>query len=331
MKKALFILTLTLFATFVIRAQEDNAYQAVPVHFSDTTWYDKGFDFYIGGGLFQGNKFNANYYNGSTLNECNLAYIFDNEYRHKDLMQLISEKYPYVSIDDEVSVPVDNGAAFGDNNYYNWSTHYKTQLMIGLGVRYKIGDGWGLSLSYSFSRLTANAQCLLVTTNDYGNTRKTPSMLMAGKEDRSMIDLSASYLFSQVHPRVKPFVELGAQFNYAKVKSFQAYVLDQDGMPCGDGLTLFNLYRDHGYMPGATAYDDIIYGGAGFGISGSAGLKIVVSRSVSIDPTFYCYMGRLGVYQKKNCPVERLAEGNRFTFNWGVMLRVVMNDFFFSK
>ena len=46
--------------------------EVIPVHFSDTTWCDKGFDFYIGGGMFIGNKFNANYYNGSNLNENNL-------------------------------------------------------------------------------------------------------------------------------------------------------------------------------------------------------------------------------------------------------------------
>lgn len=315
--------------TMLSFAQNDE--RIIPVHFSDITWYDKGFDFYIGGGLFSGNKFNANYYNGSNLNECNLAYIFENEYWRRELMQLINEKYPYISINEEISVPVDDGISIGDKNYYNWSTSYKPQMMVGLGIRYKIRDGWGVSLSYAFSRLTANAQCLLVTTLDYGTQRKTPTMLMAAKEDRSMIDFSVSYLFSRVHPRVKPFIELGAQFNYARVKSFDTYLLDQEGAVCGNKYSLFDLYSGQGYTPGATAYDDIIYGGAGYGFSGAAGMKIVVSKTVSLDPTFYCYMGRMGVYQKKNCPTESLAESNKFTFNWGVMLRVVMNDFFFSK
>lgn len=330
MKKSILTLFLVLFVAWTINAQDNHA-QVVPVHFSDTTWYDKGFDFYIGAGMFSGNKFNANYYNGSNLNECNIAYLFNNEYWRRDLMEDITEHYSHISINDEVHPYHDTGSSFGDNNYYNWSTNYKISTLVSLGARYKIRDGWGVSLSYSFSRLVASSQCLLVTDLNYGTQRKTPSMLMVGKEDRSTFDLTASYIFSQVHPIIKPFIELGAQFNYAKVKSFQAYLLDQEGRTFDDGLTLFDMYRGQGYQPGMAPYENIIYGGAGFGFSGSAGLKIVVSKSVSLDPTFYCYMGRLGVYQKKRCPVESLAEGNRLAFNWGVLLRVVMNDFFFSK
>lgn len=315
-------LTALLLLPFFVQAQVEE--EVVPVHFSDTTWYDKGFDFYIGAGIFSGNKFNANYYNGSNLNENNLAYLFSNEYWRRDIMEQINEAYPYISMNDEVLPSVD------PNGDYNWETHYKLKTMIALGVRYKIRNGWAVSLSYSFSRLTANSQCLLDPVNDYGNMRKLPVMSLVGKEDRSMIDLSLSYLFSQVHPVVKPFFELGVQFNYAKVKSFDAMLLDQDGRPVGNERSLLNVYDNQGYYPGAQAYD-FIFGGPGFGFSGSAGLKICVGKNVSLDPTFYCYAGRTGIYQMKNSPVEGYNQGNRFTFNYGALLRVVMNDFFVSR
>lgn len=298
---------------------------AAPVHFSDTTWCDKGFDFYIGGGMFIGNKFNANYYNGSNLNENNLNYIFFNQYWKDELDQVISEYYPGIQM-GSAYLELDPGS-----DIYNWESHYKLTMMVSLGMRYKIRNGWGLSLSYSFSRLTSSSQCLLSSNQPLGNEMRLPVMAMVGKEDRSTIDFMASYLFSKVHKNVKPFLELGVQFNYAKAKSFKAVLLDKDGKPVGTEYSLLNQYdSEHGYTPGAQTYD-ITYGGPGFGFSGAAGLKIAINKTVSLDPTFYCYMGRLGIYQMKNSPLPEFREGNKFTFNYGVLVRVVMSDFFFSK
>lgn len=137
-----------------------------------------------------------------------------------------------------------------------------------------------------------------------------------------MIDLSASYLFSGVHRMVKPFVELGAQFNYVKVKQFEAVLLDEKNVPQYT-LSLLDPYGGAGYVPGVDMQTyDVIYGGPGFGFSFSAGLKIAIKNSVSIDPTFYGTLGRL--YLK---PYGQSV----FSFSYGVMVRVVMNDFFFKK
>ncbi len=310
--------------TLTASGQSASNDQNSSIHFSDTTWYDKGFDFFIGGGMFIGNKFNANYYNGSNLNENSLSYIFDNEYWLEEMMELINTYYPYISITDDVHPSVDPG---GD---YNWETNYKLSLMVSLGLRYKIKNGWGIALSYSFSRLTTNSQCLLETTNDYGNQRSMPVMSMVGKEDRSMFDLSLSYLFSRVHPNVKPFFELGVQFNYAKVKSFNAMLLDQNNDAVGTERTLLDYYNGEGYYPGAQSYD-LTFGGPGFGFSGALGVKIAINNSISIDPTFYCCASRTGIYQMMNSPVEGYDSGNKFALNYGIILRVFMNDFLLSK
>lgn len=306
-----------------IFAQAQPEEEVVPIHFSDTTWYDKGFDFYIGAGMFIGNKFNANYYNGSNLNENSLNYLFSNKYLKDDLLLEIYDAYPGVSGD--VNLPLDPG---GD---YNWNTNYKLNIMISLGLRYKIRNGWGISLSYSYSQLTTNAQCMLLTQNPTGTSYVQPVMSMVGKERRSMFDLSFSYLFSKVHRVVKPFIELGVQFNYAKVKSFEACLLGADGRPTQNTHTLLDYYNGEGYYPGAQAYDFITFGGPGFGFSGSAGLKIALNQFVSLDPSFYCSASRVGIYQQKNSPVEGFKEDNRFAFNYGVLLRVTVNDFFIAQ
>jgi hypothetical protein len=204
-------------------------------------------------------------------------------------------------------------------------------MMVALGMRYKIRNGWGLSLSYSFSRLTSSTQCVLSVTGQLsGNQTRMPVMALVGKEDRSTIDFSVSYLFSKVHEHVKPFLELGVQFNYAKAKSFEAVLLDKKGKPVEKTFKLLDPYNGENYYPGAQEYD-ITYGGPGFGFSGAAGLKIAINKRVSLDPTFYCYMGRTGIYQMKNSPNPEFREGNKFTFNYGVLVRVVMSDFFFSN
>ncbi len=298
-------------------AQSDIQTEETPVKITDKSWADRGFDFFIAGGMLFGSPFNANYYNGSKLNENNFEFILNNQYWYEEWQRTVSEYYPHISMSDRIYVK--------DPDDMDWNLRYKLSMMVSLGARYKLGNGWAVALSYSFSRLTTSTRVLLSSNAVTGNMYTQPVVAMVGKENRSMIDLTASYLFSRVSPVVKPFVELGVQFNYAKVKSFEATLLDKDGHAVGNSYSLRNVYDNQGYYPGAQT-SDIIFGGPGFGFSGAAGLKIVCGKYVSIDPTFYCYFGRLGVYQGKNVSGE-----NKFSFNYGAQLRVVMNDYFFSS
>jgi len=292
-------------------AQREEVGDAVTFH--DTTWYDRGFDFYIGGGMFWGGRQTALYYNGSINNECNLMYIFGNEYRTRELLEAVVSVYPYISMSDEIGYKESD---------LNMLPVYNMSANIGLGVRYKIRNNWGISLSYMFSRLTTTNKLLLTYTSVSGNLYRAPELTLSGKEDRSMIDLSASYLFSDVHKMVKPFVELGAQFNYVRVKKFDAVLLDDRNNPVYT-QTLLDIYNGGNYVPGVDMQTyDVIYGGAGFGISFAAGLKLVVNKYVSIDPTFYFCASRLHLepYGSKV-----------MSLNYGAMVRVVMNDFFFQN
>lgn len=292
------------------------------VRYNDTIWHDKGFDAYIGAGMFIGNKYNANYYNGSNLNECNVDYVFtNNTFWEDEIIEEIQRLYPYVSL-SRGALPnwYQNDPA--RNSDFNWNLHYKLKTMVSLGARYKFAKGWGISLSYSFCRLTTAAMLLLTDPSTIpGNERPSPEIYFYGKEDRSMFDLSASYVFN-LRSIARPFIEFGIQGNYAKAKMFDAVVGDKN-------FTMLDPYMGGNYYPGAQAYD-VTYGGWGFGFSGSAGLKIVVAKGVSLDPTFYFALQRLAIYQTKNGP-EEYRMGNRFTPNYGVLLRVTMNDFFFSR
>lgn len=310
MKRLCFI-SLVVLSCFAGLAQREEIGQAVTFH--DTTWYDRGFDFYIGGGMFWGGKSTALYYNGSRFNECGLDYLFDNEYRVREIQEVIVRLYPHISMSDRIGYSEAN---------LNMNPHYNLSASVGLGVRYKIRNNWAIALSYSFSRLTVTTKTLLTYTSVSGNNYKAPELTLSGKENRSMIDLSASYLFSGVHKVVKPFVELGAQFNYVRVKKFDAVLLDEHNNPQLT-LTLLDPYGGENYVPGVPMQTyDVIYGGPGFGFSFATGLKLVVNKFVSIDPTFYGCFSQLHIH----------PYGERgMSFNYGVMLRVVMNDFFFQN
>ena len=315
MKKSSVLLGLILVAMMlpvVSFAQREEVGEAVTFH--DTTWYDRGFDLYIGGGMFWGGKKTALYYNGSRYNECNLDYLFKNEYRMKEIQEAVVKLYPYVSMSDKI---------YYREQDLNLMPTYNLSSWIGLGVRYKIRNNWGISLSYSFSRLTVNTKVLLEVEGMVPtNTRPQPEMTLSAKEDRSMIDLSASYLFSDVHRMIKPFIEVGAQFNYVRVKKFDALLLDEHNNPALS-LTLLDPYGGENYVPGVDMQTyDVIYGGPGFGGSFSAGLKIVVNKYVSIDPTFYGCFSQLHIKPYG----ERVM-----SFNYGAMVRVVVNDFFIQN
>jgi hypothetical protein len=296
--------------TFAQREQIGDA-----VTFRDTTWYDRGFDFYIGGGMFFGGKKTALYYNGSSHNECNLDYLFTNKYRVDEIKETVVKLYPHVSMNDQVSYREED---------LNMNPTYNLSYLIGLGVRYKIRNNWAVSLSYSFSRLSVTNKFLLFIPGQVpSNTYRMPEMTLVGKEDRSLIDLSISYLFSNVHRVVKPFIEVGAQFNYAKVKQFDAVLLDPKTNAPERTWTLLDPYNGASYVPGVDMQTyDVIYGGPGFGVSFSAGLKFVVNKFVSIDPTFYGCYSRLGL---------AIYGDKVMSFSYGAMVRVVMNDFFFQN
>ena len=313
------IISILLFVCVAVGTFAQNGPTVSRVHYSDTTWHDRGFDVYIGAGMFIGNKYNANYYNGSNLNECGLDYVLSNNtYWYREIQQEVSRIYPYISNEAELSFQPDPAS----NSDFNWNLHYKLNVMVALGARYKIRDGWGISLSYSFSRLTTSASMLLTTPSLSGNQRERPVVEFHGKEDRSMIDLSVSYIFSKAHPVVKPFVEVGAQFNYARVKMLNAVIGDKT-------YNMLDPYNGESYYPGIQAYD-VVYGGPGYGFSASAGLKLVVAKGVSLDPTFYFAASHLAIYQTKNGP-DKYQTGNKFTPNYGVLVRVTMNDFFFGR
>jgi opacity protein-like surface antigen len=262
---------------------------------------DKGFDFFIGGGIFFGSKQNAAYYSGKPDNECPLSYIFNNKYWYDEINQKVKDNNHYVS--DSVYL-----------KDYPGNVSYKVSMSISLGAKYKFDKNWGLSLSYTFSRLTASAPFFLYFNAPPNNDRYNyVEEKLVAKEDRSMIDLSVSCLFHP-HKILKPFIEMGVQLNYVKVKSFNAYI---EGTP----FNLLDIYGGANYVPGVQLIENKpLYGGVGYGFVAAVGLKMAFNKYISLDPIFYLIASSI-----------HLPGYTDMALNYGVQIRFVMSDVVFGK
>lgn len=270
-------------------------------YLNDSSRIDKGFDFMVSGGVYFANKYNADYYNGSPQNENGLDYIFKNKYWYDDINQLMIEKYSYIS----------DSVFLGD---LPQNMSYDPNMSISFGFRYKFNKNWGISLFYSYTKITASDRFYLDYKTPSGNIRPGYiSEYLVGQESRSVFDLSTSYLF-QFHSIVKPFVEFGVQFNFVDVKKYIALIE-------GKEYNLLDYYQGAYYTPNSQMQKfDTKYGGPGFGFSFSTGIKLAFNKFFSIDPTFYLSASSFGLTGYKN-----------IALNYGALVRIFMSDLVFSK
>ena len=208
--------------------------------------------------------------------------------------------------------------SFSDNQYTivcPQNMKYKPAVSVTLGARYRFDSHWRIGISYTYARTVAQDVFQLKFKNSVsGNERNNYLMYdLVGTENRSMIDITFSYTF-QMHEMVKPFVELGGQFNFLRVKSFKAIIEDKD-------FSLLDEYGGVTYVQGADQQKfKTHYGGAGFALVGTVGISIDFKGKASLDPCFYANFGKLHLPNYQN-----------FAFHCGAYIRLVMTDKLFKK
>lgn len=270
--------------------------------------FEPGVDFIIGAGVYFGGKLPAGYYSGIPTNENNLDYLFGNKYwREHDLIPLIANNNQFVS-------STDTGICVKYPDGYPMDMHYKPAMSISLGVSYRFTSHIRLSIYYNFARLTAKDVFLVSYTQLVSGNERPDYLqyLLVGKENRSLIDLTLSYTF---HPNkiVHPFLEFGGEFNFVRVKSFQAVIENKE-------FNLLDIYGGSTYNGGYMQEFKPRYGGAGGAVMAAAGIKFAFNKSISIDPTFYVSYGTINLRDYKG--------GH---FNFGAYVRIVMSDSIFQK
>lgn len=110
---------------------------------------------------------------------------------------------------------------------------------------------------------------------------------------------------------------MGLQFNYIKVRSFEAIIEDRP----------FNLLYSVStpYVPGQqTTPNYRNWAAPGYGLSFSGGIKIIFNQIFSLDPVAYFSISSMGHSD------NLIGYDQGFTFNYGIMIRLVMSDLYFS-
>lgn len=265
-----------------------------------------GADFIIAGGVYMGGKGPAGYYSGASGNENNLNYIFGNQSWMDQITRLITDN------NNQVSPNSDKGFWIKE---YPQDMHYQPAMSVTIGASYRFNKNWRMSIYYNFARLTAKDVFSVGFENLVPGNHSNDYLLylLIGKENRSSFDLMGSYTF---HPSkiIKPFIEFGAQFNFVRVKSFDAIIEDRE-------FNLLDVYGGSTYVAGAGMQElDTRYGGPGWGVCADVGVKFAFSKSVSIDPCFYVSFGKVGLNGYKD-----------YHFNYGAYVRLVMSDAMFQK
>lgn len=266
---------------------------------------EQGVEFILGAGAFRGSNATANYYNGIPSNEHNLNYIFNNYSWKSEIDRFILQNNPFISA-QEPKIHVRECPK---------EVKYKIGYFLQLGARYRFNGNWAISLNYYFTQLkTADKFSVGFNKAVLGN--ETPDILLydiVGKEHRSMIDVVGTYLFT-TNSMAKPFLELGVQFNFARVKSVDAIIE-------GKKYSLIDIYGGQPYVANTPMQTfKAKYGGPGFGISAAFGVKLVFNKFVSMDPTFYAALSRIG-----------LRGYETFGFNCGLLIRFSLGGSFINK
>jgi len=302
-------LTLSWGGQMIASAQDnyDNVYNT-----SKSPWAKKGFEISFGGGIYCGSKKTANYYNGAPENNIRLNLLWNNEHYRRDVINVLRNKYHYV---DEENIKL--------REDYNYNSHYNIAMDIAVAIKYRFHENYYFELGYSFRRLTASNRFLFDFEGGIPGNKENPPWSdwqnIVAKEDRHYIDLSVGYIF-QKHPIAKPFVALGAQFTYIRIKDFKAVIE-------GSVFDLMGIARYPNYVPGVQDmpnYKD--WAGVGYGFFLNVGLKIAVHPSVSLDPIFQLSVASFG-----NSEANLPGFYTKLCCNYVAGVRLVLNDALFMR
>jgi opacity protein-like surface antigen len=272
------------------------------------SWQRKGFEFFICGGTYFASSKTARYYNGAPYNNINLDLLFKNQYHRDTVRVLLKNVYPYIDNNFEVNVD------------YEYKTRYNVAMDVALGVKYRFTKNFYLELSYSFRRLTAQKYFDFRFPGGIDGNKENPPyskrQSLVAKEDRHYIDLSVGYVF-HLHPIAKPFLAVGAHFNYIELKQFFAAIE-------GENFDLISIAKYPDHIPGVQQMPNYrVWSGPGYGLSLTAGLKIAINSSVSLDPVFQMSIGSFG--NSRNLPNFNTTH----CFNFMAGIRIVMCDAMF--
>ncbi|NLJ81659.1 MAG: hypothetical protein GX330_00840 [Bacteroidales bacterium] len=279
--------------------------QSIDVEKSTADDKYKGFDFYFNCGMYMGNKFTANYYNGISNEYVSINRAVGNKYVKEAIENLILANQNVILDADGVSL-----------SEVDRNMRYNVSFVFGFGMLYHLNKNLALTLSFGQTRLNAlGGVTFTYNTGVAGNER--PQILryhLNGKELRNFFEIGVNYII-RTNPHVQPFFELAGQLNSVKVQHADLVVEDRR-------FTMMDMYAGQSYVPnsGLTEIAPVL-GGAGGGILGGMGIRIPFAYSIALEPVIqvqYTYINLEVNNTKKMMP------------HYNLMVRLIVGDRIFS-
>lgn len=249
-------------------------------------------------GYFYASPYQAAYYNGSPKNVNNLNYVFSNTFWRDEIDILFQE-----NTDRDSFMLVS----------YPQKMRYNGAMMAGFSARYNFSRAWALNFHFNFAKLYAEDFVTYRIFPPYsGDVETYINFPIYGSESRSNIDVAVMHAFKPFKD-FSPIAEVGVNLNSTHVKKSAISIFDRE-------YNLIDVYGSGGYVPGSgnTEYT-VEQGGLGFGLYTSAGLRYSMTKDFSME------LAGIFCYSKIN-----LDGYPDFSMNYGALLRLIINPFFFG-
>ncbi len=262
------------------------------VRFYQDSMDNRGVMFGINMGTFKGSDYNATYFSGARSNANNINYIVSNPYRYYEIKNVIGRDFDSVNIRPPESMS------------------YDFAMMIGFYLRYNFKRNLGVFVQINYAKLNTTGQFALAI--DSATFTSEPALRfypIIGIEQRTYIDFGFQKQIA--------FGDL-VNFYYEGGLSISSTSVQKSEIQIGNlKYSLVNTLMNQQYTPNTQQQEYNVYqGGVGFGFFGGAGVSIIASNAVSIDPGLEIYYAQTG-----------LDGYSQFRLNYYFYVRLMMRNF----
>jgi len=270
-------------------------------------WPLQKFEYGITIGGYFGNKYSANFYNGSPGNVNTIDYVLKNTYWKREIRQALG-----IGETDTTSTLTieDADKKNGTNDGYPTDMHYNAAVYGGVFFRYNFNRKNSLFLQANYCRLkTAGLVTVYIDPHDpyYAKPPDLKMEQVIGREGRVMIDLGFQRSFP-LRSRISLFVQGAFTMCYTQVQK-SAFVVE------GREYNMVNIYASQAYIPNTNQQTvNVNQNAFGFGALLGAGAGIPLTAQFAVEPGFFCH------YYPTN--LEGYPD---YKPSFGIYLRILMN------
>jgi len=205
-------------------------------------------------GMYDANKYPANFYNGSDQNVNKVSYVMSNTYWKEDIKRSLG-----LALTDSIIV-----------SEFPTNMHYKIVISFGLFARYNLSKYTGVCIDANYTQLKAENVVTFLVNPQYNYTFPDIRLIpISGVEQRIHFDLLIQQNF-WLRSKTYLFLQGGLNMNYLRVQKSIIY-FDKE-------YSLINIYGSQGFLQGTNQQENqVLEGGFGYGLNlgGGAGIPLV--------------------------------------------------------